>query len=420
MNLLSHKYLFAGCLLIAGTLSAWGQSAPSLAIRIDDLGAFHSVNEACIETYQSGIARSVEVMPVAAWYPEAVRLLKENPGLDAGLHLVITSEWENVKWRPLTHCPSLTDENGYFYPMMGPNPAYPGQSVMENKWDIKEVEQEFRAQIEMALRNIPQLSHMTGHMLSTGFTKEVNELVIRLAKEYNLPSIDRMDSPQDYQFTYIGYDGPNRTSAEKEESFICSLNKLEAVYTIVQEEQSHFFLGFTEYHSRYDQLTTEDFQNFVWNRKTQERWKGYTPLNRHAELTEPDMSHVTTSQEMTEKSKEYFEKIVELTKKEGITLALISGPYLLEERDQEVYNSIGQLAEKDGLLFWNTNTPAHYREMGLDFSTDYADHAHLNEAGGAKYTAYLGKWLSQNYSFPDRRGQKGYESWENQLMKSGE
>ena len=123
---------------------------------------------------------------------------------------------------------------------------------------------------------------------------------------------------------------------------------------------------------------------------------------------------------MTEKSKEYFEKIVELTQKEGITLALISGPYLLEERDQEVYNSIGQLAEKDGLLFWNTNTPARYREMGLDFSTDYADHAHLNEAGGAKYTAYLGKWLSQNYSFPDRRGQKGYESWENQLMKSGE
>jgi len=88
--------------------------------------------------------------------------------------------------------------------MMGANPAYPGQSVMENKWDIKEVEQEFRAQIEMALKNIPQLSHMTGHMLSTGFTKEVNELVLRLAKEYNLPSIDRMDSPEDYRFTYIG------------------------------------------------------------------------------------------------------------------------------------------------------------------------------------------------------------------------
>ena len=87
-----------------------------------------------------------------------------------------------MKWRPLTHCPSLTDENGYFYPMMFPNPAYPGQSIMEQKWDIKEIEQEFRAQIETTLKSIPQLSHLSGHMLSTGFSKEVNELVQRLAK----------------------------------------------------------------------------------------------------------------------------------------------------------------------------------------------------------------------------------------------
>ena len=205
MKPLRLKNMIAGCLLAAGALPVWGQSgAPTLVIRIDDLGALHSVNEACIQTYRSGIARSVEVMPVAAWYPEAIKMLKENPGLDVGLHLVITSEWENVKWRPLTHCPSLTDENGYFYPMMFPNPAYPGQSIMEQKWDIKEIEQEFRAQIETTLKSIPQLSHLSGHMLSTGFSKEVNELVQRLAKEYNLPSIDRMDSSKDYRFTYIG------------------------------------------------------------------------------------------------------------------------------------------------------------------------------------------------------------------------
>ena len=61
-------------------MPVWGQSgAPTLVIRIDDLGALHSVNEACIQTYRSGIARSVEVMPVAAWYPEAIKMLKENP-----------------------------------------------------------------------------------------------------------------------------------------------------------------------------------------------------------------------------------------------------------------------------------------------------------------------------------------------------
>ena len=131
------------------------------------MGALHSVNEASIDTYKNGIEQSAEVLVVGSWFPEAVKMLKENPGLDVGVHLAITSEWENVKWRPLTDCPSLVDENGYFFPMMGPNPAYPGQSVMENasKFDIKEIEKEFRAQIELALKNIPQITHISGHMM---------------------------------------------------------------------------------------------------------------------------------------------------------------------------------------------------------------------------------------------------------------
>ena len=100
-------------LLAAATLlSCFTANAQELVIRIDDMGALHSVNTASIDTYQNGIAKSVEVLAVGAWFPEAVKMLKENPGLDVGVHLAITSEWENVKWRPLTDCPSLVDENG--------------------------------------------------------------------------------------------------------------------------------------------------------------------------------------------------------------------------------------------------------------------------------------------------------------------
>ena len=225
----NYLSFLTGCLLVAGTVPAWGQDTPpELVIRIDDMGAFHSVNKASVATYRDGIAKSVEVMPVAAWFPEAVKMLKENPGLDVGLHLTLTSEWENVKWRPLTHCPSLTDKDGYFYPMIKPNPNYPGQARTEHEWDIREIEQEFRAQIEVALQNIPQLSHLTGHMASTAFSKEVNELTLRLAKEYNLSCIDRMDSDKEYNFQYIGYTGPNKTLQDKESSFLASLEKLEA------------------------------------------------------------------------------------------------------------------------------------------------------------------------------------------------
>jgi predicted glycoside hydrolase/deacetylase ChbG (UPF0249 family) len=121
-------------------LSATTVKAQDLIVRIDDLGSFHSANVACIDSYKNGISTSVEVMPTCSWYPEAVKMLKENPGLDAGVHLTITSEWENVKWGPLTDCPSLVDENGYFYPMMGPNKAYPGQSVLEVKPSLQDIE----------------------------------------------------------------------------------------------------------------------------------------------------------------------------------------------------------------------------------------------------------------------------------------
>ncbi len=216
-------FFFLSCVT---TITLFSQEYPRLIVRSDDMGAFHSVNVACIDAYQNGIETVVEVMPVTAWFPEAVRMLNENPGIDAGIHLAITSEWENIKWRPLTHCPSLTDENGYFYPMMGPHQAYPGHSIQENKWDIDEIEQEFRAQIELALKNIPQASHLSGHMGALRFDQKVVNLVHKLAEEYNLTFVEGDEVRDKYNVTSVWYDGSNATD-KKEESFISMLNKLE-------------------------------------------------------------------------------------------------------------------------------------------------------------------------------------------------
>lgn len=224
----SVRKMVCGCALALSAWSVWGQEAvPSLIVRADDMGSFRAANIACMEAYKNGIETSIEVMVVTPWFPEAARLLRENPGIDVGLHLTITSEWDNIKWRPLTSCPSLVDRNGYFFPMMSANPNYPGLAIKENKWNIDEVEREFRAQIEMALKNIPQISHISGHMGSTGFDPQVTELMHRLAEEYNLPAIDRVSAMEEYDFSYAGYDGAHKTFAEKEASFIKMLNKLE-------------------------------------------------------------------------------------------------------------------------------------------------------------------------------------------------
>ncbi len=158
-----------------------------LLVRADDIGSFHSANVACIESYQNGIARSVELMAPCAWFPEAVKMLAENPGFDVGIHLVLTSEWSTVKWRPLTHCPSLVDKDGYFFPMVWKNDNFPpNSSIMESNWKIEEVEQELRAQIEVSLKYVPQISHLSNHMGFTGLDPKLKELVEKLAKEYKL------------------------------------------------------------------------------------------------------------------------------------------------------------------------------------------------------------------------------------------
>jgi predicted glycoside hydrolase/deacetylase ChbG (UPF0249 family) len=165
----------------------FAQNEIKLLIRADDIGSFHAANVACVESYQKGIARSVELMAPCAWFPEAVKMLKENPGYDVGIHLVLTSEWSNVKWRPLTHCPSLVDKDGYFFPMVWKNDNFPpNSSISETNWKIEEIEQELRAQIEVSMKYVPQISHLSNHMGFTSLDPKLKALVEKLAQEYKL------------------------------------------------------------------------------------------------------------------------------------------------------------------------------------------------------------------------------------------
>ncbi|MCM1318215.1 MAG: ChbG/HpnK family deacetylase [Bacteroides sp.] len=214
------------------SLTATAGNGAQLAVRMDDMGAFHSVNKSVMDAYNNGIARSVEIMPVGAWYPEAVKMLKDAPGLDVGIHIAITSEWENVKWRPLTFAPSLTDDRGYFHPMMKANANYPGQSVAENGFDPAELEAEFRAQIERVLKDIPRASHLTGHMGCFFFDPKAKEIIHRLGDEYNLAVMDLSEPDPDYSQAryadgaYGMIRGRHKTLAEKENSFIKMLQNL--------------------------------------------------------------------------------------------------------------------------------------------------------------------------------------------------
>ncbi|SFD91032.1 polysaccharide deacetylase family protein [Spirosoma endophyticum] len=210
--------------LVLVSYAAFSQPVPPrLIIRGDDMGYSHAGNVAILKSYKEGIETSIEVLVPSPWFPEAVAMLAENPAVDVGIHLTLTSEWDNVKWRPLSTCPSLRDVDGYFYPMVRPNKNYPKRSLVENDWKLADIEMEFRAQIELAIKKIPRISHVSAHMGCSTITDEVKTLTKKLAKEYKLD----IDPEGDYQVMRVGYSGPKSTSQEKIQSFLTMLERLE-------------------------------------------------------------------------------------------------------------------------------------------------------------------------------------------------
>lgn len=130
----------------------------------------------------------MEIMVPAPWFNEAVKMLTENPQVDVGIHLTLTSEWENVKWGPLTEAPSLVDKQGHFYPMTSQRSDFPPHTgFLQANPRVDEVERELRAQIELALEKLPNVTHLTCHMGTATCTPELREVVAKLAAEYQLP-----------------------------------------------------------------------------------------------------------------------------------------------------------------------------------------------------------------------------------------
>jgi chitin disaccharide deacetylase len=178
-------------MLSASPTSAVGQADASkhpaspeqvyLIIRSDDAGMSHSVNMALEKLIATGLPVSVSVMFPTPWYQETVEILKRNPAVAVGIHLTLNSEWKNYRWGPVlgrTAVPSLVDADGYFFQT--------AEALHRNNPNLRELEQELRAQIERALRSGLKIDYVDYHMGTAVRYPEFREITERLAKEFGL------------------------------------------------------------------------------------------------------------------------------------------------------------------------------------------------------------------------------------------
>jgi predicted glycoside hydrolase/deacetylase ChbG (UPF0249 family) len=158
----------------------------------DDVGMCQASVQAYEDLFSFGTLTSGAVMVPCPWFPAAVDIQRRIPNADLGVHLVLTSEWQFYRWRPLTARlteSTLVDAEGYF----------PRTDLeVHESGDPDEAMIELEAQIQRALAFGLDLTHADMHMAAISHPKFIPGY-IRLITKYQLPPLIPHGDAEAYQ-----------------------------------------------------------------------------------------------------------------------------------------------------------------------------------------------------------------------------
>ncbi len=156
--------------------------AKYLIVNADDFGLCNSANEAVFELFEGGYLKSSTIMMPCPGANAAVEFSKAHPEFAIGVHLTMTAEWRDYRWRTISDSPSLLDKDGYMW-----HESHQVQIHAKKN----ELERETRAQIDLAHDMGMNPSHIDNHMGSlyghqTGRLSLI-PMTLRIVGEYGYP-----------------------------------------------------------------------------------------------------------------------------------------------------------------------------------------------------------------------------------------
>ncbi|MHC4870696.1 MAG: carbohydrate deacetylase [Planctomycetota bacterium] len=162
--------------------------AKKLIVNADDFGFSTGINDGILKCHKDGILTSTTIaanMPAAE---EAAEKSKDFPDLGTGIHLNI------VRGCPLTDktkVNDLVDSNGHFRLS---HKDFALLSLYKNNKIIKQIDYEYRAQIERALSLGLKISHIDSERHHAVWPAVFN-IVLKLAEEYQIRGLRLINEP---------------------------------------------------------------------------------------------------------------------------------------------------------------------------------------------------------------------------------
>ncbi len=144
----------------------------------DDFGLTQGVNRGIIRAFKHGLLTSTSIMAVGEAAEEAIDLALENPGLDVGIHLVLSDEPSLLPPEDLS---TLVSRHGLL-----PSRNRILGAIISRKLDYGQVEAEWCAQVEKVLNAGIKISHLDSHQFLHLFPGLFN-VSRNMRRRYHIP-----------------------------------------------------------------------------------------------------------------------------------------------------------------------------------------------------------------------------------------
>jgi len=146
----------------------------------DDFGLTPGVNQGIIHAYQEGLLTSTSLMASGEAVQEAISLAGDHPSLDTGVHLTLCDERPVLKPERLSSIIPKGDRL--------PSMACVLKQIITGRMDYREVEAEWRAQVETALDGGIPVSHLDSHQFVHLFPGLLT-VYFKIARSYRIPFV---------------------------------------------------------------------------------------------------------------------------------------------------------------------------------------------------------------------------------------
>ena len=216
-----------------------------------------------------------------------------------------------------------------------------------------------------------------------------------------------------YGTTYMTPADVDGTSDDYSLRIPLSLNRAALAVAMSRCQQNsppfYRYLPMLRYHTRWKSLTAEDFTWFFQDHAT--TGKGYGPLQTVEEFPVPILEGEPEETPIYPQAEEYLYKLIALCRKKDVPLVFVVTPYETSGAEYGVFRRAARICAENGVPVLDYNTPGG-RDIGFDYATDLADHAHVNTAGAQKISTDLAAYLAEHYGMPDKRGDAAYAAWD--------